>query len=545
MSTNPVIAALRVPDLAAALAAVERSNDMLPPREDDKVAGRIAARFVEGLHARIAAEEYVCAPAVFVPVPKRALTTRPAAVATLRDRVVFEALVALARPRVTRFLVASEHVLWPRADATKPSWDDFERAPLEAGGGYVVTADVAGFYESVDHRKLGLVLADAGVGTDLRTAIVGQLRALLRTGRGLPQGLETSDSLATAYLAPVDAALQRVGVTFWRHGDDYRLHASDYPQALRATFELEQALRSHGLLLNSGKLRIDRFGQYSRSLNDVDRASERFRVRMRDAREKAMREATEEELLEAVVDSDIDEDMQWRYFYHGTMDRAEILEALAPSLTPGPMEVVVEMFKDLMSSNPTEKLPRNLSHARLTFCIRRLARARSPEALSWVGELLVKRPDETQDLANYLLSVVRSEPVKVAAACQFALTNKRHILDWERAWLYRVLSRVPHHVHKAILERAQDVARSDSFGWLARVEAIRLLARCKLLSRDLALGVVRQAPESFQGDLVGIVAMVEEPGNWASQYLDGARQDAVHAVVIDGVRAKIQQERHR
>lgn len=158
MTANPVVTGLRREHLLEALKSVERSNDMLPPREDDKVAGRIAARFVEGVLARIAAGRYSCAPATFVLVPKRVLTTRPAAVATLRDRIVFEALVEMARPRLSRFLVSGDNVLWPRADETKPSWNNFERAPLEARGGFIVTADVAGYYESVDHRHLDLCL---------------------------------------------------------------------------------------------------------------------------------------------------------------------------------------------------------------------------------------------------------------------------------------------------------------------------------------------------------------------------------------------------
>jgi hypothetical protein len=79
---------------------------------------------------------------------------------------------------------------------------------------------------------------------------------LMGTSRGLPQGVETSDSLATLYLSPVDGTLQRTGLTFWRHGDDFRIWAATYPEALAAIFELEQALRSHGLLLNAGKLEV-------------------------------------------------------------------------------------------------------------------------------------------------------------------------------------------------------------------------------------------------------------------------------------------------
>jgi Reverse transcriptase (RNA-dependent DNA polymerase) len=538
VSIEPAIVALSTSQLREALSHVERANDMLPPREDDKVADRIGARFVEGLRARILAGDYRCSPAYSVPVPKRLLTTRPAAVTTLRDRVVFEALVESARPKITAFLVAPDVLMWPRADDSRPAWNDFERAPLREGGGYIASADVAGYYESIDHGRLAITLADAGVSADVRTAIVQQVGELMRGNRGLPQGVETSDALATAYLAPVDSDLQRLGLTFWRHGDDFQLWAPTYAKALGAIYELEQALRQRGLLLNTGKLKVPPFARYSRALSDVDRASKLFKARMQEAREKALLEATDDELTKAIEAANIDEDMQWRFWYSGTVDMTEMLAALAPSLTPKPIEVVVEMLKDLMSKQPKEALPAHIRHARLTFCLRRLARARSPEALPWVGELLVKRPDETQDLANYMLALISSEPSKVVAACQYALIQKAHLLDWERAWIYRVLSRTAKLVHKSILAEAKHIAESDASNWIARVEAMRLLARAGVLTQVTATQVIRNAPECFKGDIAGIIAMIERPNTWTARYLDGAHQDPLEAVVIDAVRAK-------
>lgn len=538
MTTSEAVRELKPEQLKAALQSVERTNDMLPPREDDKIADRIANRFIEGLHARTSDGQYRCEPAAFVPVPKRRLTTRPAAVLALQDRVVFEALVALARPKIVKYLVSADCALWPRADESLPKFEDFERHPTLMGGGFVITADVAGFYESVDHRRLDLVLADAGVTSAIRNGIGQQLSEMMKADRGLPQGVASSDSLATVYLSTVDSALQRAGITFWRHGDDYRIWAATYPDALGAMFQLEQAIRASGLLLNTGKLHLERLADYTKKRNDVDEASSDFRERMKAAREQALREASEEELLKAAQDAEVDEDMQYRFFYHQTADLDELLQSLAPALTPKPIEIVVEMFTSLMKDEPDEKLPATLVHARLTFCIRRLARAKSPAALPWVGKLLVSRGDEAQDLANYMLALISVEPEKVVAACQYALTHKLHMLDWERAWIYRTLSRRADLVSRSILSEAQKVAESDARNWLARVEAVRLLARAGKLVNTTAMQVANNSPACFRGDLAGIIAMIESPDTWTSKYLDGARQDALEAVVIDAVRAK-------
>lgn len=538
MTTSEAVRGLQAEQLRAALKSVEKINDMLPPREDDKIADRIANRFIEGLHARTSNGQYRCEPAAFVPVPKRRLTTRPAAVLALQDRVVFEALVALARPKIAKHLVSDDCVLWPRADQSRPKFEDFERRPTLNGGGFVITADIAGFYESIDHRRLDLVLADAGIPSTVRDGIIQQLGEIMKDNRGLPQGVTSSDSLATVYLSTVDSALQRAGLAFWRHGDDYRVWAANYPDALGAMFQLEQAIRAGGLLLNTGKLLLEPLADYTKKRNDIDEASAKFRERMKAAREQALSEATEEELLKAAQDAEVDEDMQYRFFYSGTASLEELLESLAPSLMPKPIEIVVEMFTNLMKGEPDENLPATIAHARLTFSIRRLAHAKSPAALPWVGKLLVTRGDEVQDLANYMLAMIKAEPQKVVAACQYALTNKVHMLDWERAWIYRTLSRRADLVNRSILSQAREVAESDARNWLARVEAVRLLARAGKLLKTTAMQVADNAPACFKGDLAGIIAMIESPDSWTSKYLDGARQDALAAVVIDAVRAK-------
>ncbi|MBP1820959.1 RNA-directed DNA polymerase [Mycobacterium sp. OAE908] len=459
----------------------------------------------------------------------------------MQDRVVFEALVEVARPKIAKYLVSDESVLWPRADDSGPKWADFERRPTSMGGGFVISADIAGFYESVDHRRLALVLADAGVPKSVRDAIVDVAGDIMKDTRGLPQGVATSDVLATAYLSTVDSTLQRAGLEFWRHGDDYRVWAATYPDALSAMFQLEQAIRAGGLLLNTGKLYLQPLAEYTKHRNDIDDASSVFRERMKSAREQALTEASEEDLLNAAEKAQVDEDMQWRFFYHGTATLSEFLAVLAPSLTPKPIEIVAEMFTDLMNDEP-DKLPGTLAHARLTFCIRRLAHAKSPAALPWVGKLLVTRADEVQDLANYMLALIQTEPNKVVAACHYALTNKVHMLDWERAWIYRTLSRRADLVHKSILAEARRIAESDASNWLARVEAVRLLARAGKLVKDTALQVAEKSPECFKGDIAGIIAMVERPDSWTSRYLDGARQDALEAVVIDAVREKVRSQ---
>ena len=141
-------------DLAAALTNGSERNDLLLPRAEDKVGGEVGNRFLQALIRDLERGRYDPAPAYTVRVPKSTSATRPAALLTLNDRVVYAALVATLRSRIDSYLLGEEIVFWPRGLQRNKSWLKFEHSPLTDSCKYVVLADVSGFYESVDHRRL-------------------------------------------------------------------------------------------------------------------------------------------------------------------------------------------------------------------------------------------------------------------------------------------------------------------------------------------------------------------------------------------------------
>jgi len=545
MSAPRICAALAGRSLLDDLKRVGRTNDMLPPREDDKVAGRIPRRFVEALALNVREGTYDPSPASLVYVPKTRFATRPAALLTLADRVIFEALVEPMRSKIEAFLVAGDVVFWPRGVATDKRWDEFETAPLASGGGHVVVADVAGFYESIDYAQLRRVLVSAGVSIANAEALEEFLRSVMKSGKGLPQGVSTSDPLATVYLASADAAVRRTGADYWRHGDDIRMTAATMAEARRLINVLEAALRQSGLLLNAAKLRVMRYGTYADHHADLARARNNFRLRLLEAREEAIRKSEEPEILEELMNAaGIDEDMQWGFWYHHNVDIDEVLEALNQHIAPSILEVQREMFRDAMRRRPgsADGLSHELWHARVAYCLRRFAAARSTAALSHAGDLLVRYPEKTQFVANYLLSLVDEEPDRVTQAVEHGLANSEFLLGWQRGWLYRVLSRVAPQVAEETLVEAAQVMWSQDEDWLARIEAARLLGVLGPLTAEDVNSLHRNAPEAFRTDLFAIAAELEGSAAWARAFLDGAKQDAVNAVVIDGVRSKQAQQ---
>lgn len=85
----------------------------------------------------------------------------------------------------------------------------------------------------------------------------------MRARRGVPQGLLASDTLATTFLQPVDAAMVRQGFNYWRHGDDIRVSAHSFSRAREAIAVFEEELRGRGLLINSSKCSIVTVERYS------------------------------------------------------------------------------------------------------------------------------------------------------------------------------------------------------------------------------------------------------------------------------------------
>jgi hypothetical protein len=104
-----------------------------------------SADFLDVLNAS-AVGGYQPEPAQIVSAPKSDRTTRPAADMTIEDQVVYAALVELIRTHLHPDLVefTGEH----------QTYSEFERFPVAALANqakYVVEADVASFYEYVDH----------------------------------------------------------------------------------------------------------------------------------------------------------------------------------------------------------------------------------------------------------------------------------------------------------------------------------------------------------------------------------------------------------
>ena len=128
---------------------------------------------------------------------------------------------------------------------------------------WVVDADLADFFGSVDHDKL-LVLVNQRV-SDGR--VLGLIRQMLRAGvvvagrklpteQGTPQGGVVSSLLSNILLTPFDWEMRRRGYLLTRYADDWLLTCRSRGEARAALEVAKRILAKLGVSLHAEKTRI-------------------------------------------------------------------------------------------------------------------------------------------------------------------------------------------------------------------------------------------------------------------------------------------------
>jgi len=518
-------------DLEAAIRNGSRPNDLLPPRHEDKVIGEVGKRFLESIRVRLDHANYDPLPASIVHVPKPGHTTRPAALLTLTDRVVYDALVAALRPRIESSLLGKEIVFWPRGTQIPKEWSRFEKSPLRAGKKYIVHADISGFYETIDHQRLGEQLTDSTGKRDVVEALIGFLGRVMQSNKGLPQGLEASDALATVFLLPIDAAMTRTCLHYYRHGDDIRIATDEYGEAREALFLLEQGLRNRGLLLNNPKSSISKATNYRMNLRQRQIIIEKTRKSLLRARIQSLHD--EDELIDVLRKADR-EDLGWEFIYHGRISFEEVIDELKEHLTPDDVDVAAEMFKDTIKNFDAgpEREKKEEFHHRITWSLLCLIAAKSNAAVPYLASLLGLSPEKTEFVVGYVKSLSKRDRKYCIAQFHKLLGERRFHTPWEKAWFLHLFWSCADSTPTWVKTYAMSIAEDESEAPICRAEAAKVLGKAKCLEHRLVTRLWNVLPSCFRADLVAAVFYLSEQEHWAKAFLDGAREDPIHVVVL-------------
>ena len=224
--------------------------------------------YLDVLHEQLKTGRYRPRPVRRVEIDKPGTTAkRPLGIPTVLDRVCQQALVQVLEPVFEPTFAATSFGYRPGRSAhmaMRRIWSQ-----LQAGGVWIVDADLEDFFGSLPHE--GLIdrvaerVADGKVLGLIRSMLTaGVLRdgMVERTIAGTPQGGVASPLLSNIYLNVFDQAMAQAGVSLTRYADDWVAIARSRSEAERALASARTALEGElGLRLHPEKTRIVHISQ--------------------------------------------------------------------------------------------------------------------------------------------------------------------------------------------------------------------------------------------------------------------------------------------
>lgn len=519
-------------DFEGVISNASTPNDLLPSRYEDKVGGELGKEFVASLVKIINEEKYSPAEASFIHVPKPGFTTRPAALLTLADRLVYEALIDAIKPAIEKKLISDVYVMWPRANYVPKKWGEFERAPISTGEEYIVNIDITAFYDSIDHSVLeGKIVEIIGENT-FAQAISSFLTRVMGSNRGVPQGILASDTLATLYLQSVDSAMLRSGFNYWRHGDDIRMSAENISLSRQSIAIAEIELRKIGLVLNSSKCLIQRAEHYDSHLQETSKVY--YLIKQRLYEKKVEDVSSDSNVLQGLMDeAELDDQMKWDLFYHESISIKDVIEEIREHLQPNELEIAKTLFSETMAGIPDGEnpLPKDQFHVQIKKSMLRLAAGKSDIAVDKCSSLIGKFPDKTELICNYLISLASACPSGVASQAEDIINSDLFLTAWQKAWMYRVLVVCSEEITEKTKETISKNCNDQYAHWLERVEGFKILSKLGELPFKLVMQSWEVAPIAYKPDLIASAVYLSESCEKSRRFLEGIKQSPIERVV--------------
>jgi RNA-directed DNA polymerase len=227
------------------------------------------------LHERLRSRRYVAPPVRRVRIPKASGGERPIGIPTFEDKIVQRAVAMLLAAIYERDFYRFSYGFRPGRGAHR-ALRALREGCMALGGGWIVDADIRGFFDSVDHGLLRQFLRrrirDGGIlrliGKWLNAGVLDH-GELFHPETGTPQGGVISPLLANIYLhAVLDEWFAQVvqprlgGRSFLiRFADDFVIVCASERDAHRVLEVLPKRLAKYGLTLHPEKTRLIRFRQ--------------------------------------------------------------------------------------------------------------------------------------------------------------------------------------------------------------------------------------------------------------------------------------------
>lgn len=229
------------------------------------------------LHGRVHRGAYRAKPSKRVWIPKADGRQRPIGIASLEDKIVQQAVVWVLQAIYEEDFLGFSYGFRPKRGCHQ-ALDALSVAITSKQVNWVLDADIAGFFDAIDHEWLIRFIEHRVSDNRILRLIKKWLRAGVseegkwsKTTLGTPQGAVISPLLANVYLHYVfDLWIAhwrqhhaRGEVIVVRYADDFVIGFEHEHEAKRCLEELRERFARFGLKLHDEKTRLIEFGRYA------------------------------------------------------------------------------------------------------------------------------------------------------------------------------------------------------------------------------------------------------------------------------------------
>jgi hypothetical protein len=369
--------------------------------------------------AQLRSGQYFPSLPILTGVPKERGFTRPGAILSPPDRLIYHALVDLNSSTIESQFDRTRSFSHVRSDdpsqlanPNHDSWGAFQGRLIEMcdAGGVFVKADVANYFERIPQHHLINLLSAAGCPAPSVRLLEEMLLAFQeRNSFGIPQGIHPSDVIGNYYLTELDAFYSMQGIDSARYVDDLYLRFGSQAQAQEGLAQLADRLRRSGLHLNEHKSGVFSAEQILREETTIDDLFD------------AAREEAETELSGDAI-----------HEYYGLASNWE--QPAAPEAEIE-LEAVKRLFEE-RHNHPTswEKIVR--------YCLPTLAAANSDYAIDMALDEILDRPHLSRAYLSYLRRFANTD-ARVASDLSDVLLSEAYTSDYQTMYVFGTLLTAP------------------------------------------------------------------------------------------------------
>ncbi len=385
-----------------------------------------------------------------VDVPKRSGLTRPGAILSPIDRLIYQMLVdtiseqaeaQLNRARVYSYVLLTDDPEFKMFRPGDECWQNMQSALTslcrDSHFPYAIKADIACYYERIyQHNLINLLHA---CGCDSRA--VNLLEKILlafteKDSHGILQGMFPSDFLGNFYLASLDAELEVRGISSVRYVDDLYLFYPSRLEAQKGLVDLCRFLRDEGLNLNESKTKLLQSKDLLAEETQIDRLLN-----------KAKREIREIPVL-----------IEMEYGFQSIWGKVEeVLPAEEVELM-AVKEVYRKISDNVVDAERIEKL-----------CLPCLSKALDDIAIGRSLSGVVSRPYLSKLYCTYLRPFAHGDSA-ISRQLELIIRNDELPYDWSLIWPMAVLIEVNSIASETVnktISIIEDRRRSDSLRGVA------------------------------------------------------------------------------